>query len=449
MFHLLTNVAFADYILVKPYGRDKPAGPYQGIKDQNPNTQQESNLTNQQDQFNKDKDGTRVDLWPCRASPPMAKPHVFKRGQVIPVETQSNNMHAGYIEYNIFRGAQVHQALAPSKSGAGFARAGTTITIPQNFPSCGIADKCFLQFYFFSAEPRNYVTCSDFVLEGDVVGAVAETGFSAPGLKKRQAANATIATSPTTINANMKPVKPYSDANIYTTTSVNYEAYAGQSDRPPASALQMWNLTVPGEVGQDAVKMGIMTKEEADLRTDFRKTIVELTKAAESVVKKYQKTESKAMAATLPGRNIMMENKGKADGNGYFPAAKPSAYTANLSYKPTPGETYSSPQALTILSDPSKREDTTTYIHVVGKCMDALQASVNKLEATDVLSKLASGGKGTKGGNVEAEKAAIIAACERDMGAPQTMASGSVAAPINSAADINPDDAYKGPAAAK
>ena len=440
MLHLLSNLAIADYILVKPYGRDKPAGPYEKIAKQKANQQQESNLTNQQDEFRKDKDGTRVDLWPCRGAPPMAKPHVFKRGQVIPVETQSNNMHAGYIEYNIFRGTQVHQALAPSKSGAGFARAGTTITIPQDFPACGVADKCFLQFYFFSAEPRNYVTCSDFVLEGDVPGAVAETDFSAPGLKKRQAANTTVATNPTTVKTALKPIKPYSDAKIYSTTSVNYEGYAGQSDQPPASAMQMWNLTIPGEVGQDAVKLGLMTKEEAGLRKDFRKTIVTLTKAAESVVKKYQKTESKALAATVPGKNIMMENKGKADENGYYPAAKPSAYTAKLSYKPTPGETYTSPQALTILSDPSKREDTTTYIHVVGKCMDALQASVSKLEKTNVLAKLGEGGKGTKGGDIEAEKAAIVAACEKDMGTPANMSTGKTAAPIAVSTDSNPDD---------
>ena len=427
MFQLLTNIAYADYILVTPYGRDKPAGPYQGIKDQNPNTQQESNLTNQQDKFNKDKDGTRVDLWPCRAAPPMAKPHVFKRGQVIPVETQSNNMHGGYIEYNIFRGTQVHQALAPSKSGAGFARTGTTITIPSDFPTCGTADKCFLQFYFYSKEPRNYVTCSDFVLEGDVPGAVADinldgTPKDAPNKNdndfyKKQTLNGNataIQVSTQAVKANMMPIIPYSDVKIYTDISTNYEGYAGQSRDPPASALQMWNLTIPGEVGEDAVKNKIMTEKEAGLRKDFRNTIVDLTKAAESVVKCYQNKEKKTLADAIPEKGIMMENKGPQDDNGYFPAAKKSAYAGNIAYKPTPGETYKSPQQLQILSDPDKREDTTTYIDLVGQCINALQASVMKLEQTDVIAQMGKDNNPAKG-DKEAEKQNIIGVCAKEM----------------------------------
>src|SRR5690348_4201372 len=97
---LFTTIAFADYILLlqdfkgdsgrinkredgKPATgeytqRPNPAGPYEGIKNQDKNQQQEANLTNQQDTYNKDKDGKRVPLWPCRAAPVMDNPNVFQ-----------------------------------------------------------------------------------------------------------------------------------------------------------------------------------------------------------------------------------------------------------------------------------------------------------------------------------------------------------------------------------
>ena len=54
MLHLLSHLALADYTMIRPYGRNKPAGPYKKIAEQNPTRQQESNLTNQQDKFDEE-----------------------------------------------------------------------------------------------------------------------------------------------------------------------------------------------------------------------------------------------------------------------------------------------------------------------------------------------------------------------------------------------------------
>ena len=391
----LQSLIFADYIMVYPPARENPKGPYKGIQRQTPNKQQESNLTNQQDEFNENDDkGGRVPLWPCRAAPPMATPNVFQRGQSLKVEYQSNNQHAGYMEWNIFtnQGKFVRQVYGPKAAGKGFQRGGTQITIPADLPRCTKADGCFLQFYFYSKEPRNYVTCADFVLAGDdgmtAIGATTTELSAIPQeatatttelslLTKRQLGTATTAAP-----KGMKAVRPYDDAAFYEKYSTNYEMYAGQADDAniPKTATVMWNLTEPAEVGSKST----LSDAEKNKRQNFRSTIVKLTQEGESVFRCYQQdTERPALAAQSKGIK-MMENKGAEDQNGYFPPAISSAYTAKLNLKPTIFDSYkgnAKDAPMQILSDPQGREDTTTYIDLPDQCLDAVYASVKTMQA--------------------------------------------------------------------
>ncbi len=408
------TIVLADYVMTTPCARQEPNGPYEKIAKQKANKQQESNLTNQQDE--KSDNEKRVALWPCRGAPKLDKPHVFKRGQQVPVETQSNNMHAGYIEVNLFRGDQVHQALAPTKSGSGFSRAGTTVTIPSDFPACTAKDNCFLQFYFHSKEPRNYVTCADFVLEDDVAEKATGLNDCADDPKKRvQTMTSTLKVKldPKAPKTVMKPIKVGDDGKFYDEVSTNYEAYMGQSDTPPTSATMMWDLTLPGEIGKEAVKMNLMTEQEAKLRKDFRKVIVSLTQVAEGYVRTYQAAEASKLKA-MTTKDQMMEDKGRQHDNGANIPAKIGAYNASLFYKPTTGDDYKSPVQMQILSDPGKREDKTTYIDLVGPCLKSVYDAVMRLEKTNVDARIAD--KKAKNGDADAEKEKIKAICKQQMG---------------------------------
>ena len=405
MFVVLYTMIQADYIMVKPASRPNPDGPYEGIKNQKKNQQQESNLTNQQDEFNAGVDkGGRVALWPCRAAPKMATPNVFTRGQSVPVEYQSNNQHAGYMEFNIFtnNGMYVKPVWGPQKAGAGFQRGGTTITIPKDLPSCGPADGCFIQLYFYSKEPRNYVTCSDFTIAGDTgspttagVATATETGLT---LTKRQE---TIANG--TAPPGMQVVKPYDDAKFYETTSVNYEMPAFQSDNVPTSALTMWNLTAPGEVGSKST----LSKAQQEANKALRKTIVKLTQQGESHFRCYQQDKERPVFAAQAKGVKMMENKGKEDTFGYFPPAIASAYTANLTIKPTPGDLFkpaANQSTMQVLSDPQGREDTTTYIDLPDGCIDAVYAGVKSMIGVPATNE-----------NIDAARGKIRTTCQQQL----------------------------------
>eukprot|EP00835_Amoeboradix_gromovi_P004425 NODE_344_length_10554_cov_0.516308.p1 type:complete len:569 gc:universal NODE_344_length_10554_cov_0.516308:8405-10111(+) len=428
MFQLLT-VIMADYIMATPCGRDNPSGPYKEIKTQKVNKQQENNLTNQQQKFDDVNytDGPhRVPLWPCRAAPNMTKPHVWKRGQVITVETQGNNYHAAYMELNLFKGNLVHQALTPTKTGAGFSRSGTTITIPIDFPTCGKSDGCFLQFHLYSREPRNYVTCADFVLEGDVPGVKAEVNSDCPSSSgssssndyykvQTKGQNATqVVINPVKVKSKMQSVVHYNDAHVFDEVSMDYEPYGGQSKSYPPSALKMWDLTLPAEHGRNGILKNTIPVAERNVKKAFRKVIEELRDAAEIPFRCYQTMQIEEYSKQIYDLNgkpaqMMMENKGTLSSIGYYPAAKNIAYSANLYYKPTPGDYFTPERSMQLLSNPLIREDTTTYIDIVGKCVDQLHDSVMKLAKSNVDDKLAN--PNAKLGDTEAEKQKVLQVC--------------------------------------
>eukprot|EP00835_Amoeboradix_gromovi_P005803 NODE_587_length_6372_cov_0.270524.p2 type:complete len:498 gc:universal NODE_587_length_6372_cov_0.270524:4294-2801(-) len=436
MLLLFLTLIYSDYIMATPCGRKNPNGPYKALKDnvQKKNKQQENNLTNQQQRFDYENgtDGPNpVPLWPCRAAPNMTNPHVWKRGQVVTVETQGNNLHAAYMELNLFRGNEVHQALTPTKTGAGFSRSGTNITIPHDFPKCGKSDGCFLQFHLYTREPRNYVTCSDFILEGDVEAVTAEVNSDCPDesklyktdrlyyKKQTKGQNATeVIVSPTQVKTNLMPVIPYNDAKVYTDVSMNFEPYGGQSRSYPPSALKMWKLTLPGEVGQLSVKNGIIKNKEREIRKQFRKVIKELRDTAEIPIRCYQKYEAdqitkKIRAAFGDPVTIMMEQKGKENNIGYYPAARNIAYLPQIYFKPTPGDDFKPQRNMQLLSSPNLRQSEKTYIDIVGPCIDQLYSSVVTLEKTNVDARLKN--PYAPLGDVEAEKAKVLKACSNQI----------------------------------
>ena len=413
MFVFLYQLIKADTIMILPGGEmyPKPNGPYKGIADQDPNQQQESNLTNQQDEFNANDDkGGRVPLWPCRAGPGMETPNVYQRNQTVQVQWQSNNMHASIVEINVFtnNGQMTRTLYGPAKTMSGFARGGFPVTIPSDLPPCAAGCPCFLQYYVYSMEPRNYVTCSDFIIQGDVCNSTpTPTGAAqtpnpaaqANPLVKRQLTptlqSPPVAGTQVVEAPGMKPVTPYDDAAFYESTSTNYEAYAGQVDPNEGNplllnAIKMWNITAPGEAGSKA------SGEEKAAADKNRKMIVTLTKQAESVVNCADKEEAKQMKAQI-GDVKKSQDKGDKDENGYYPAAAAEAYDGGIAVgKPLDGA-----PANMILSDPSGRQYTTTYTYLDGKCIDALDAAVKTMVAGQ--------------SDIETQKQAVNAVCQQEV----------------------------------
>ena len=163
------------------FARANPDGPYEGISNQDPNQQQEANLTNQQDEYNEGNDGERVSLWPCRGAPAMEQPLEAVRGDTIQMQWQSNNPHASMFEYNVFsQQGELVTNVFNAEGAAGYQRGMADITMPNNIEGCQEVGDCFIQFYAYSLEPRNYVTCTDFILTDGPTPTAAVPAEAAP-----------------------------------------------------------------------------------------------------------------------------------------------------------------------------------------------------------------------------------------------------------------------------
>ena len=115
------------------------------------------------------------DMLPRRSNTKMATPKAYPRGSVVDYTMRFARPHDGQCEVNLWKGGQVLRLQTPVPCGGGLQRQGYSFTLPPNTPTCTAADNCFLQFYYYSAESRDYASCTDIVISG--TGPAAETGL--------------------------------------------------------------------------------------------------------------------------------------------------------------------------------------------------------------------------------------------------------------------------------
>ena len=336
---LLLIMIFGDSIMTTPEGRDPPNGPYKGIANQNKNQQQESNIVNQQKE--KGPDEERVDLLPCRAAPEMKTPHIWERGQKIEFQNQWNNPHASFCELNLVRKdgneTKVFQVVKPFECGGGFQRQGLDFYIPENFPKCE-QSQCFLQYYAFSLEPRDYVTCADFIINGDPSSTL-----------------------------DMQPFKVYNDGKDFDEVSNDYNPYRGQAADIPYVIKAIWDLLGAGEFGDKAVELEILTQE----KKNFKQQLKGISKGIQNSLEGSLRPSIEQNREVLDSESLayqMGEKAGKQTTKGYFPPVNGDAYGAGLTYNHM--NAISEKQEAYILSKPLERELQTTYIPLPDKCLE-------------------------------------------------------------------------------
>jgi hypothetical protein len=126
-----------------------------------------SNIDNEANQRNTQTEAA-VDMLPCRNNQP-GPMHTYAVGANITLPLQWNNPHSANCEVNVFINnyKDVIPLMRPSPCGGGYAQNDISFIIPPNFPGCqSEADKCVMQIYAHSVEPRTYAMCIDFSLTG-------------------------------------------------------------------------------------------------------------------------------------------------------------------------------------------------------------------------------------------------------------------------------------------
>lgn len=126
-----------------------------------------SNIDNEANQRNTQTEAA-VDMLPCRNNQP-GQMHKYEVGSTVTLPLQWNNPLASNCEVNVFINnyKEVVPFMRPSPCGGGYAQNDISFVIPPNFPGCrSEADKCVMQIYAHSVEPRTYAMCIDFSLTG-------------------------------------------------------------------------------------------------------------------------------------------------------------------------------------------------------------------------------------------------------------------------------------------
>ena len=136
----------------------------------NPNTLDNflrSNIDNEANKRNTETEPA-IDMLPCRNNQP-GQMHKYEIGSTITLPLQWNNPHSANCEVNVYINnyRDVIPLMRPSPCGAGYKQNDISFVIPPNFPGCrSESDRCVMQIYAHSVEPRTYAMCIDFTFTG-------------------------------------------------------------------------------------------------------------------------------------------------------------------------------------------------------------------------------------------------------------------------------------------
>lgn len=166
----------ADVRVSIPAVRDNQVYYIDQLKTQDMDNMVRSNIVNQ----HKKRTGTEafMTMLPCRSDIAMTTPVVYNKLSTVQYNLRFNNPHDGQCEINLWKNGMVMPLMKPKVCGGGVQRSQFNFTLPANTPTCGPNEGCFMQFYFYSVEPRDYSQCTDIVFAED--GGVEATAISAP-----------------------------------------------------------------------------------------------------------------------------------------------------------------------------------------------------------------------------------------------------------------------------
>ncbi|KAJ3060816.1 hypothetical protein HK102_009350, partial [Quaeritorhiza haematococci] len=226
---------------------------YENQFNQRYETMRQSNIVNQQDRRGRNE--AVKDMLPCRSSVAMQTPVRLARGETLQYVLRFNNPHDGQCEINLWKGNETMPVAAPRDCGGGFRRETFNVTIPPNAPACNPGE-CFLQFYFYSVEPRDYAACTDIVLEGAAPG----------GLQARQ--------------TQMQPAKIFQDGYDHAMVDDDYNQYRGQQQMTQ-KLTDRFELEKCVGSGRVVRQEGILPRELRDRKKNLRNQIQEAIKRLE------------------------------------------------------------------------------------------------------------------------------------------------------------------------
>ncbi|KAJ3088757.1 hypothetical protein HK102_008030 [Quaeritorhiza haematococci] len=254
-----------------------------------------SNIVNQQDKRNGNEQPKN--MLPCRSDILMASPVRFKRGDTVQYLLRFNNPHDGQCEINLWKNNQTMPVQSPINCGGGFRRETFNVTIPANAPDCGPNDGCFLQFYFYSVEPRDYAACTDILIEG-----------AAPaGLQARQ--------------TQMQPAKMFQDGYDHAMVDDDYNQYRGQQQMTQklADRFELEKCVGSGRIAKD---LGVIPGSLRNRKQSLRNEIQNAIKSLEDRVRRDLESGDKALEAQQAALKRDNEKRFQQGQVAFFPINK-------------------------------------------------------------------------------------------------------------------------------
>ena len=266
------NAVSADVRVVLPAVRETQVYYIDQLKTQNMDNMVRSNIVNQ----HKKRSGTEVvkTMLPCRSVNPMAEPVVYTRGSSVQYLMRFNNPHDGQCEINLWKNGQTMPLMTPKPCGGGAERAQFNFTMPANAPACAKGDGCFMQFYFFSAEPRDYAQCTDIIIAGN---GIAGAQTPAPILPKSTTAATNTTRKTRRAATGMVPGKMFRDGDDYKNANDDYNQYRGQQGATTQYAARFRLEEAVGKGKDQVIKDKALDGRRAALATKIK----ELIKTAE------------------------------------------------------------------------------------------------------------------------------------------------------------------------
>ncbi|KAJ3067747.1 hypothetical protein HK102_007345 [Quaeritorhiza haematococci] len=290
---LFPSAALADVSVYQPQIRELQVY-YKNQFNQKYENMRQSNIVNQQDRRGRNEQP--LDMLPCRSSIPMAQPVSLQRGDTMQYVLRFNNPHDGQCEINLWKNNQSMPVATPRDCGGGFRRETFNITIPQNAPSCGPGEGCFLQFYFYSVEPRDYAACTDIVLEG-----------APPAVQARQTA--------------MQPAKMFQDGYDHAMVDDNYNQYRGQQQMTQ-KLTDRFELERCVGTGRTARQLGVVPRDLADRKKSLRNQIQSAIKEVEARARAELTAGDKALEREQEALKQAQESAFASGQTAFFPINK-------------------------------------------------------------------------------------------------------------------------------
>lgn len=296
------------------------------------------NIDNEANQRNTAREAA-TDMLPCRQSEGRPKQAMkLQAGQTFDIPLQFNNPHDGDAEINIWRNIGSQNAtvatVARFKSGGGYSQNRPSVTLPNDLPACTPEDKCVMQYYWQTVEPRSYAICTDLEI----------APAAAP--KKREDGAEEKTETKTVFKEPIYYADSFDTAHIDSTHS----GYRGQDPNGLSDSVKA-RLELQKYTGNGGLLKDAEPRQALAARANARNQVKQAVKNAEKQAAAQNKAAQKNLVKQQAAANKLKkraDNNGKGGNRGGNNAAPLPVYE---------GDTYS-----VVLNPNAKRQFTNTYV---------------------------------------------------------------------------------------